>query len=68
MAQVLKAPAALPEDLGLLPSTHMTAKQSSVIPVLGNPIPSSVLYRYQTCNACGARHMEKNNHTHEVKM
>ena len=35
MAQQLSAPVALPEDLDLIPSTHMVA------PVLGNLTPAS---------------------------
>jgi hypothetical protein len=42
MAQRLKAPAALPEDVSSIPSTYMTGcSQLSESPVPGDPKPSS---------------------------
>jgi hypothetical protein len=37
MAQQLRALAALPEDPGLIPSTHTAAHKASISPVLGDP-------------------------------
>ena len=47
MAQGLRALAALPEDLSLIPSTHMAASKLSATPVPENPTPSSGLLEYK---------------------
>ena len=65
MAQGLRALAAFPEVVGLIPSTHM-ATQSSVPPVLGHLTHSSV-HRDQahthTVNRQTGRHASQNSHT-----
>lgn len=44
MAWQLTAQATPPEDLGLIPSTHMVAyDRASVMPILGNLTPTSGL-------------------------
>lgn len=47
MAQQLRAFDVLLEDPGSGPSTHMAAHQLSVIPVPGDPVPSSDFHRHQ---------------------
>lgn len=43
-----RALSGLPEELGSIPSIH-TGLQPSVIPVQGDPMPSSGLKRHQAC-------------------
>lgn len=47
MAQQLRAFDVLLEAPGSGPSTHMAAHQLSVIPVPGDPVPSSDFHRHQ---------------------
>lgn len=50
MAQLLRVPVALAEDLGSTPSTHTVThcdSQPSLTPVLGDLMPSSDHYRHQ---------------------
>ena len=49
MAQWLRRLVVLPEDLGLIPSTHVVA-QNHLSSGPGDPAPSSVLQRQQVCS------------------
>lgn len=57
LAQWFRVLTALPEDLSLVPSTTVRHLTASVIPALGDPTPSSDLFRHLPQIAHGA-------HTH----
>lgn len=52
MTQQLTARAALPEDFGLIPNTHMVAHYHLQLPLPGRP--SSSFRRYQALECCKA--------------
>lgn len=68
MVQQLRAPAALPEDPSLIPSTDIAAHNSmSVTPVRGEVPPSSVVLQGDL-HACDAQTDRQTKHTHKVHL